>query len=185
MRCGTDDYSPSSPQVMSAFYRRLFPYKPFFQWLSQDHSECCPTPMSHRRDRLNRFKLPPQPRLTTGLAYAFCVLRSEFLLRCLDTDKAVSTKLFTHREFAFTLAGDVYVRYNSFQTIDEFKKEVLRLTPSRFEIGPQYSARVSAVPVMHQEVFRQPAGIVDLPSRLEFKRSARTSLAHPSGARRR
>jgi DNA primase small subunit len=55
----------------------------------------------------------------------------------------VPTKLFTHREFAFTLAGDVYIRYNSFQNVDEFKREVLRLNPSRFEIGPQYTARVS------------------------------------------
>jgi DNA primase catalytic subunit len=55
----------------------------------------------------------------------------------------VPTKLFTHREFAFTLAGDVYLRYNSFANADDFKREVLRLNPSRFEIGPQYTARVS------------------------------------------
>ena len=51
-------------------------------------------------------------------------------------------KLFTHREFAFTLAGDIYIRYNSFNTAEDFKKEVCRLNPSRFEIGPQYTARV-------------------------------------------
>ncbi|OCF43863.1 DNA primase small subunit [Kwoniella heveanensis CBS 569] len=84
------DYDPSSPQVMNAFYRRLFPYRPFFLWLNQDQ---------------------------------------------------IPAKLFTHREFAFTLVGDVYIRYNSFHTADEFKKEVVRLNPSRFEIGPQYSAR--------------------------------------------
>ncbi|KAK4685798.1 hypothetical protein P7C73_g4340, partial [Tremellales sp. Uapishka_1] len=83
-------YDASSPQVMTAFYRRLFPYKPFFLWLNQDY---------------------------------------------------VPTKLFTHREFAFTLAGDVYFRHRSFHSIDDFKKELIRLTPSRFEIGPQYSAR--------------------------------------------
>lgn len=55
----------------------------------------------------------------------------------------VPGKLFTHREFAFTLQGDVYLRYNSFHSADDFKKELLRLNPSRFEIGPQYSARVS------------------------------------------
>ncbi|KAK1923549.1 hypothetical protein DB88DRAFT_491596 [Papiliotrema laurentii] len=86
----TVDYDPSSPQVMNAFYRRLFPYRPFFLWLNQDH---------------------------------------------------VPAKLFTHREFAFTLAGDVYIRYNSFHNSDDFKRELVRLNPSRFEIGPQYSAR--------------------------------------------
>lgn len=30
-------FSPSAPQVMNAFYRRLFPYRPFFLWLNQDH----------------------------------------------------------------------------------------------------------------------------------------------------
>ena len=37
------------------------------------------------------------------------------------------TKLFTHREFAFTLAGDVYLRYNSFQNADDLKKQELAL----------------------------------------------------------
>ncbi|RPD54946.1 prim-pol domain-containing protein [Lentinus tigrinus ALCF2SS1-7] len=51
------------------------------------------------------------------------------------------TKLFTHREFAFTLQGDVYLRYNSFANADELKKQVCALNPTRFEIGPVYSAR--------------------------------------------
>jgi len=53
------------------------------------------------------------------------------------------SKQFTHREFAFTLPGDVYLRYNSFTTADELKKQVCQLNPTRFEIGPVYSARVS------------------------------------------
>lgn len=52
-------------------------------------------------------------------------------------------KLWTHREFAFTIENDVYIRYQSFSTAYDFQKEVLRLLPSRFEIGPQYSAKVS------------------------------------------
>jgi DNA primase small subunit len=59
-----------------------------------------------------------------------------------DADKIAPAKLFTHREFAFTLTGDIYIRYNSFNTAEDFKKEVCRLNPSRFEIGPQYTARV-------------------------------------------
>ncbi|KAH9888072.1 prim-pol domain-containing protein [Cubamyces lactineus] len=53
----------------------------------------------------------------------------------------IPTKLFTHREFAFTLQGDVYLRYNSFANADELKKQVCTLNPTRFEIGPVYSAR--------------------------------------------
>ncbi|KIJ58249.1 hypothetical protein HYDPIDRAFT_34364 [Hydnomerulius pinastri MD-312] len=53
----------------------------------------------------------------------------------------VPTKLFTHREFSFTLQGDVYLRYHSFNTVEELKKQVLALNPTRFEIGPVYSAK--------------------------------------------
>lgn len=81
----------SSPEVMLAFYRRLYPFKSIYNWLNHQH--------------------PP-------------------------------TKLFTHREFAFTLAGDVYLRYNSFNSAEELKKQVCALNPTRFEIGPVYSARV-------------------------------------------
>ncbi|TFK44518.1 hypothetical protein BDQ12DRAFT_701971 [Crucibulum laeve] len=53
----------------------------------------------------------------------------------------IPTRLFTHREFAFTLPGDVYLRYNSFSSAEELKKQVCQLNPTRFEIGPVYSAR--------------------------------------------
>jgi DNA primase catalytic subunit len=52
------------------------------------------------------------------------------------------TRLFTHREFSFTLQGDVYLRYNSFNSTEDFKKQVCSLNPTRFEIGPVYSVRV-------------------------------------------
>lgn len=55
------------------------------------------------------------------------------------------TRRFVNREFAFTLQGDVYLRYNSFSNADELKKQVCTLNPTRFEIGPVYSARVSYV----------------------------------------
>ncbi|TVY13814.1 DNA primase small subunit [Lachnellula arida] len=46
---------------------------------------------------------------------------------------------FGHREFAFTLQNDAYLRYQSFPTSDLLRKDVLRLMPSRFEIGPVYT----------------------------------------------
>ncbi|KAM6502420.1 prim-pol domain containing protein [Amanita muscaria] len=51
------------------------------------------------------------------------------------------TRRFTHREFAFTLPGDIYLRYQSFNSAEDLKKQVCQLNPSRFEIGPVYSAR--------------------------------------------
>jgi DNA primase catalytic subunit len=55
----------------------------------------------------------------------------------------VPSRLFTHREFAFTLGESTYVRYNSFNNVEDFKKEILRVNPTRFEIGPIYNVRVS------------------------------------------
>lgn len=52
------------------------------------------------------------------------------------------SRLFTHREFAFTLPGDIYLRYHSFNDADDLKKEVCKLNPERFEIGPVYNAKV-------------------------------------------
>ncbi|KAH7382814.1 hypothetical protein BKA64DRAFT_606736 [Cadophora sp. MPI-SDFR-AT-0126] len=49
------------------------------------------------------------------------------------------TNDFGHREFAFTLQNDAYLRYQAFPTADLLRKDVLRLMPSRFEIGPVYS----------------------------------------------
>lgn len=82
---------PVTPEVMLAFYRRLYPFKSVFGWLNHDHAP---------------------------------------------------SKLFTQREFAFTLQGDVYLRYNSFDNADDLKKQICKLNPTRFEIGPMYSARV-------------------------------------------
>ncbi|KAG9313457.1 hypothetical protein JVU11DRAFT_5781 [Chiua virens] len=65
----------------------------------------------------------------------------------------VPTKLFTHREFAFTLQGDVYLRYHSFNTAEDLKKQVLALNPTRFEIGPVYSAKPRDKKTVRSAVF--------------------------------
>ncbi|KAL6711628.1 p48 polypeptide of DNA primase [Coniothyrium glycines] len=84
----TQKSSFSDPEVMRAFYQRLFPFRQLFQWLN--HS---PTPSPD----------------------------------------------FAHREFAFTLPNDAYLRYQSFPTADLLRKQCIQMLPSRFEIGPMYS----------------------------------------------
>ncbi|KAH0608444.1 uncharacterized protein H6S33_001578 [Morchella sextelata] len=93
----------SDPEVMIAFYQRLFPFRTLFQWLN--HS--------------------PVPNNDFG-----------------------------HREFAFTLQNDVYLRYQAFPTADSMRKEVLRQNPSRFEIGPVYSANPRDRKVLRKSAFR-------------------------------
>ncbi|KAI4609951.1 hypothetical protein J4E83_008516 [Alternaria metachromatica] len=84
----TSKSSFSDPDVMRAFYQRLFPFRPLFQWLN--HS-------------------------------------------------ATPSNDFAHREFAFTLPNDAYLRYQSFPTADLLRKQCINMLPSRFEIGPMYS----------------------------------------------
>lgn len=64
------------------------------------------------------------------------------------------TRQFTHREFAFTLQNEAYLRYQSFSTAEELKHEVLRLNPSRFEIGPMYSGRPKDRKALMKSAFR-------------------------------
>lgn len=66
------------------------------------------------------------------------------LFQWLNQGQAPS-KLFSNREFAFTLPGDVYLRYHSFDTMDDLKKQIVKLNPSRFEIGAVYSAKVRSI----------------------------------------
>lgn len=99
------DNEPLTPELMLAFYRRLYPFKSLFNWLNHEH-----TP----------------------------------------------TKLFYQREFAFTLQGDVYLRYQSFMNAEELKKQVCALNPTRFEIGPMYSARVSPLYAPHATLADSP-----------------------------
>ncbi|CAH7683408.1 hypothetical protein BY996DRAFT_7617505 [Phakopsora pachyrhizi] len=46
---------------------------------------------------------------------------------------------FANREFAVTLQNDAYLRYNSYSNYLDLQKDMIRLNPSRFEIGAVYS----------------------------------------------
>ena len=53
-------------------------------------------------------------------------------------------KSFQNREFNFVKPGDeeVYIRYLSFDTAEEFKNEVLRVCPKKIDIGAVFTAKV-------------------------------------------
>lgn len=50
----------------------------------------------------------------------------------------VPTNDFANRELAYTLEDGTYVRYKSFPTAEEFKKDLVQVVPFRFEIGAVY-----------------------------------------------
>ncbi|KAK9459792.1 DNA primase small subunit [Lipomyces oligophaga] len=64
------------------------------------------------------------------------------------------TASFTHREIAFTLQNDAYLRYQSFGSYELLKQEVMRLNPSRFEIGPVYSANPRDRKIIRKNAFK-------------------------------
>lgn len=49
------------------------------------------------------------------------------------------SKDFTMREFAFEHRSGAYQRYNSYSSLEEFKKSVISANPMRFEIGATYT----------------------------------------------
>ncbi|WPK25539.1 hypothetical protein PUMCH_002859 [Australozyma saopauloensis] len=50
-----------------------------------------------------------------------------------------ATREFTMREFAYEFRSGAYQRYNSFASVDEFKKSVVAANPTRFEVGAVYA----------------------------------------------
>jgi hypothetical protein len=58
---------------------------------------------------------------------------------------AVKKKYFAHREFSFTLEGDIYSRFNSFADCEGFRKHVIAGCPLKMDFGAVYNAPVCSV----------------------------------------
>jgi DNA primase small subunit len=66
----------------------------------------------------------------------------------------VPSKSFTHREFSFTLASDIYMRFKSFPNVESLKKEVERLQPIKMDIGAVYSVKPKDKKTVSEKAFK-------------------------------
>ncbi len=64
------------------------------------------------------------------------------------SDVSQKKTLLSRREFSFTLPGDIYLRYQSFPTSDDFKKALVQKAPEKIDIGAVYNVP----PVDHSSV---------------------------------
>ncbi|RXG60656.1 DNA primase small subunit, partial [Armadillidium vulgare] len=53
----------------------------------------------------------------------------------------VPKNYFPHREFSFTLADDIYLRYQSFKDKEEMEKEIQKVCPYKIDVGAVFSFR--------------------------------------------
>lgn len=55
---------------------------------------------------------------------------------------ACDKSYFGRREFSFTLENDIYIRFQSFNSISELENSIKEKCPFKIDIGPVYSVDV-------------------------------------------
>lgn len=88
------------------------------------------------------MRLFPYEKYYQWLSYNEKVFKS-FAYSCLYCIFSWKGTVLTHREFSFTLEGDIYVRYKSFQDRKEFENELKKINPHKIDIGAIYNVKVN------------------------------------------
>ncbi|KAG0218470.1 hypothetical protein BGX33_007252 [Mortierella sp. NVP41] len=72
------------------------------------------------------------------------------------------SKAFMNREISWMLMDETFIRFQSFRTMEEFKQELIRLNPAKFDLGAIYNIR----PKDRQMV--RPAAFIPVSKELVF-----------------
>ena len=125
------------PELLNQYYKRLFPYKQFVQWLSYGGGKGV---LCKKIFGINDRSLISDRSFQIWNKQAFC-----FWMVFYCVDSVVPKNYFVHREFSFTLKDDVYLRYQSFADQQELEKEILKRNPYKIDIGAVFTHKVELI----------------------------------------
>ena len=123
--------SDEFPELLRFYYSRLFPFGPFFKWLSYDNVS------------------GKDVARVTGLGAAGA---GDEAGAGRGPGMGLQGSYVSRREFSFTLEDDVYIRYQSFSSAAELEAEIKKKRPFKIDIGAVYNAP----PKDHKTI---PAGV--------------------------
>mmetsp|Transcript_11426 Transcript_11426/g.7948 ORF Transcript_11426/g.7948 Transcript_11426/m.7948 type:complete len:171 (+) Transcript_11426:18-530(+) len=91
------------------------------------------------QDRLKIYyqKIFPYKLMFKWISYNKVTQHRENALKSIDS--GVQSDYFYQREFSFTLENDVYCRYLSFKTADDFKNTLVDRVPFKIDIGAVFN----------------------------------------------
>lgn len=112
-----------SPELLSMYYSRLFPYDLLYSWLAYDPSSIQPTKGG------KAFVTPSKQSLVSSSGSTGGSL--------------TTTTTFPRREFSMTIeptpGQEVYIRYQSFATRDDLASAVMKRRPTKLDIGAVFN----------------------------------------------
>lgn len=109
---------------------KLFPYADIFKWMSYGNGN---------------LLIPLWSCLLVDIFKMMFVCSLTLPLECLSVDgkhPACDKSYFGRREFSFTLDNDIYLRFQSFNSLFELENSIKEKCPFKIDIGPVYSVDV-------------------------------------------